>query len=77
MYRNYIICSCNNKWIHCRFVNGDKSAVELLTDQINSRLRDVTLNIPRCISSMLDINQFEAREIITTARRLYQPPSVK
>ena len=56
---------------------GDKSAVELLTDQINSRLRDVTLNIPPCISGMLHISQFEAREIIATARRLYQPPSVR
>lgn len=51
--------------------------MELLTDQINSRLRSVTLNIPECISGMLHVSPFEAREIITVCRRLYQPPSVK
>mmetsp|Transcript_14214 Transcript_14214/g.17999 ORF Transcript_14214/g.17999 Transcript_14214/m.17999 type:complete len:463 (-) Transcript_14214:277-1665(-) len=60
-----------------RFISGDKSAVELLTDQINTKLHDVTLNIPPCISGMLNISPFESREIIATARRLYQPPTVQ
>jgi hypothetical protein len=51
--------------------------VEVLTDQINTRLRSVTLNIPPVISGMLDINPFEAKEVIVTARRLYQPQNVK
>eukprot|EP01095_Lingulamoeba_sp_RSL-Kostka_P007434 TRINITY_DN2370_c0_g1_i1.p1 TRINITY_DN2370_c0_g1~~TRINITY_DN2370_c0_g1_i1.p1 ORF type:complete len:501 (-),score=173.97 TRINITY_DN2370_c0_g1_i1:590-2092(-) len=56
-----------------RFCKGDKKAVHILTDQINSRLRSVTLNIPSFMSERLEMDPFEAKDVIITARRLYQP----
>jgi hypothetical protein len=40
-------------------------------------LQQVTLNIPEFISRILDINPFEANDVIITARRLYQPANIK
>jgi hypothetical protein len=35
------------------------------------------LNIPDSIANLLEVNPFEASDIIITARRLYQPSTVR